>query len=401
MKMPSAPLKLCLAVVLTAASAQPILAQDRDVSSLGFIKGYSWGWVGSRGDYAGPEAADSLKKLAETGVTWVCIAFAPELKTYDDPSFQWGDANPRLVTDDEIRRAIDLARENGMEVILKPVVNCDDGTWRAWIRFFRPATEQDRADGFDSDYDAWGETPMLREGMVRDMEKWDQWWKNYTAFIVHYAKIAQEKNVKVLCLGCEMNSTEEFENQWRELIAEVRKVYDGLLTYDVNHGREDEIRWWDDVDFISISAYYPLPPPEGQSLEEAARQTTTVEEIVRGHEAIKTRLANVSQRQQKPILFIETGVTNVRGCARYPWSHEIERVDSPIDDQEQANYYEAMSQVYWDEPWFMGFCWWEWPARLYDAEDAAKKRSFCAHGRKAEEVMRKWYAKPREKPAAE
>ena len=44
----------------------------------------------------------------------------------------------------------------------------------------------------------------------------------------------------------------------------------------------------------------------------------------------------------------------------------------------------------------MGWCWWEWPAHLYNKEDAANDREFCIYGKQAEGVLREWYAKPRE-----
>jgi hypothetical protein len=199
-------------------------------------------------------------------------------------------------------------------------------------------------------------------------------------------------------LGCEMSSTEEFEDRWRELIGKVRDVYFGSITYDVNHGREDDVRWWDAVDFISVSAYYDVPPAKGVTLDQAVKQTTSVEEIAAHLKSVKQRLTALSAKWRKPILFIETGCSSVRGCARYPWSRPDPSGGDPIDQQEQANYYQAMFQVFWDEPWFMGFAWWDWPARLYDPKDAARNRGFCIYGKRAEQLLRQWYAKPR-KPA--
>ena len=377
--------------VVTAIGGVTVLAAETP----SFIKGYSWGWVGRRGDYASDAAADSMKKLADTGATWVCIAFATEMQDAESPEFGWADRNPRMVTDDEIRRAIDLARENDMEVILKPVVNCRGGTWRAWIKFFRPVTDQEQAEGVAGELDPWRSEPVMLDGMVADEEKWNAWWEGYSAFMLHYAKIAQEENVEVLCLGCEMSSTEGFEKRWRELIAQVREVYNGKITYNANHGRENEVPWWDAVDFISVSAYYATPPPKGVSLEDAVKQTTPVAEIVAELEKVKVELAAISAKWKKPILFIETGAVSVRGSARYPWSHRLDPRRHPTDEQEQANYYQAMFEVFYDEPWFMGFAWWDWPARLYDREDAAERRNFCAYGKQAEQVLREWYSKLR------
>jgi hypothetical protein len=362
--------------------------------SLGYIKGFSWGWVGTRGDYSTPAANDSMQKLADTGTEWVCIAFAPNMKSYDTPEILYSDANPQMVTDDELRHAVDLARAHGMKPIFKPVVNCADDVWRAWIRFYRPVTDEERARGITGEHDPYGDKPGMREGQVKDLEKWNQWWEDFTNYIVHYAKLAQEKHVPVLCLGCEMNSTEEFEDKWRELIAKVRKVYHGQVTYDVNHGNEEQVKWLDALDFISLSAYYPITNADGQLMEEPAKETTSVEEIRTAMELVREHLAKVSAKWGKPILFIEAGVTPVRGCARTPWVHVDERLEWPTDQQEQANYYQAMFKTFSNEPWFMGWCWWDWPARLYD--DPATDRSFCVYGKEAEKVLRDWYAKPRE-----
>ncbi len=366
-----------------------------DAPRLGFVKGHSWGWVGSRGDYAGSEAAASMQRLAATGADCVCIAFATTMATVETPRFTWSDENPRMATDDEIRHAVDLARENGLKVILKPVVNSDDGVWRAWVKFYRPVTAEERAAGVAGELDTWADEPVMREGQTRDLAKWDQWWQSFRGFLLHYAKIAEEENVEMLCLGCEMNSTEEFADRWRELIAEIRDIYHGAITYDVNHGRENQVAWWDAVDVISVSAYYQVPPPEGQTIEEAIKSTTPKSEILAQLVKNKQELADLSAKFDKPILFIETGVTNVRGCARYPWSHPDAKLGDPIDQQEQVNYYEAMFEAFWDEPWFMGFAWWDWPAQLYEKADADEHRGFCIYGKPAEEVVRTWYAKPR------
>jgi hypothetical protein len=386
-------LRRCAGLFLLAIFVGHASAADEQTSATlpSFIKGYTWGWVGSRGEYESPKAAESMKRLAKTGSQWVCIAFGASMKTFDTPEIRWGDANPKMVTDAEIRHAIGLARQNGLKVILKPVVNPDDNVWRAQIKF----TKSDSADAqSDAAADSHSAKSAKDAGQAVDLEKWDRWWQDYSKFILHYAQLAQEEHVEIYCLGCEMNSTEKFEDQWRKLIADVRKVYTGLLTYNVNHDSEGNVHWWDAVDFISVSAYYAIRPAKGRTLEEAVKETTPVDEIVAGLQGVKKRLARISAKWSKPILFIETGVLNARGFARYPWSHNDEHVESPIDEQEQANFYDAMCQAFWDEPWFMGFTWWEWPAQIPDPSHLSDTRTFSIVGKKAEAVLRDWYAKP-------
>jgi hypothetical protein len=390
---------LSIVFVATAAVRSPAAEPwppSHDPAALGFIKGMTWGWVGTRGEYASPAAADSMTKLADTGSQWVCIAFAPNMKSYDTPGFKFAAENPGMATDDEIRHAVELARQNGLKVMFKPVVNPADGVWRAWIRFYRPVTDDEKARGITGVHDPWGEKPQDLPGMTIDVEKWEKWWHDFDAFILHYAQLAEELHVPVYCLGCEMNSTEEHEEHWRSLIARVRDVYHGLITYDVNHDGEDNVKWFDSCDFISISAYYPIPFPDGRPLDDAAKQTaaTQVADIVAAMQPIKERLTKVHEHWKKPILFIETGVTPIRGCARTPWKHIDETQDRPIDQAEQANYYQAQFETFWNEPWFMGWCWWEWPARLYSKDHAANDREFCTYGKQAEDVLREWYAKP-------
>ncbi|HYO26077.1 MAG TPA: hypothetical protein VEQ85_14130, partial [Lacipirellulaceae bacterium] len=280
------------------------------------------------------------------------------------------------------------------KVILKPTLNCGDGTWRAWIRFFRPLTSEERAGGMTGVDDPWGETPGRRDGMAVDEAKWAVWWDHFSRFLVHYAELAEEQDVELFCLGCEMNSTEADVPRWRKLIESVRSKYHGLVTYNANHGRERNLAWWDAVDVISISAYYEVPPPAGTTVEEAAKTTTTKEEILAHFQGLKAELAALSAQHKQPIFFIETGVTNVRGCSRYPWSHPNAFPQTPLDEVEQANYYAAHLETFWGEPWFMGYAWWDWPARLYTEQSAPADRGFCVYGKQAEEILRTWYAKP-------
>ena len=349
---------LCAAdenVRTNAAAADRPAAPPR--SPVGFIKGYAWGFTGRRGSYAAPEAADSMRRMAAAGVQWAVISFAAIMPSPSAPEVPFGDRHAAMVTDAEIRHAIQLARQNGLKVCLKPMVNCQDGTWRANIAFKTSAGRVDTA-------------------------AWAAWWQNYGAFLLHYAAIAQGTRCELLCLGCEMNSTESFVQEWRALIARVRRVYSGPLIYDANHGREGLVAWWDAVDIIGISAYYPL----------GVKDDTSAAQLTASWTAIRERLRLLTAKWNRPICFVETGCPSARRAARTPWSAAR---DAPVDLDEQARYYATSCQVFWDEPWFCGYGWWDWPAKLYPPEQAVTNRGFCVYGKPAEQVLRQWYAKPR------
>jgi hypothetical protein len=170
-----------------------------------YVCGMTWGWTGKRGTWTTKEAERSMELMAELGVNWAVISFsalqnhpqATEIKYWEQPT----------VTDDEIGFAIRKAKQLGMKVCLKPVVNCADGTWRAHINFF--------------DHDVPGEPA------------WSEWFASYNRFILHYAAIAEEMECELLCIGCEMVQTDKREEEWRSLIREVRQVYTKWITYTV------------------------------------------------------------------------------------------------------------------------------------------------------------------------
>lgn len=315
-----------------------------------FFKGMTYGWGARRGAYRQPYAAESLQRLAETGSEWIALSFW----TYQEDihattiPFDYG----YTMTDRDIACSVQQARALGLKVCLKPVVNSRDGQWRAYIGF------PDGAAG---------------------ASQWEAWFASYTDFICHYAELAEELGCEMLCIGCEMVRTEKHEGRWRELIARVRAIYTGPITYNANHGKEEGVAWFDAVDYIGTSAYYPVADGPQASLETMlARWAVQV-----------PRLAALSRRFGKPVIFMEIGCRSARGCAAMPW--DFEHTELPRDAEEQANFYRSALQTFWEEPWFAGFFWWDWSVRLYPLEAAGEDRGFDIYGKPASEVLRAYY----------
>lgn len=172
------------------------------------VNGMTWGWTGVRGTWGGPDAEHSLRELKPLGVNWVALALSALQDTAQSTVIRYRDAP--TVTDEETRWAIRQAKAQGMKVILKPVVNCADGTWRAHIGFFS--------------HEVPGEP------------SWADWFDAYGEFILHYARIAEDEGCEMLCIGCEMVQADARAAEWRELIAKVREVYGGLITYNCDNG---------------------------------------------------------------------------------------------------------------------------------------------------------------------
>jgi len=302
------------------------------------VCGMTWGWTGVRGTWLTPEAQHSMDEMAGLGVSWVTLAYGALQATAQSTTIAFADEP--TVTDDEIRGAVARARRLDLKVCLKPVVNVADGTWRAYIGFF--------------DWDVPGEPT------------WTQWFDAYREFIVHHARLAAELQVEMFCIGCEMVRADSQEALWRELVADVREVYDGLVTYNCDKYQEDHVTWWDAVDVISASGYYP---------------TGTWSEQL-------DRIGAVVEREGKPFLFIEAGCPSREGSPERP--NDWTLVGAP-SERAQAEYLDEMLSACAERPWVGGFMLWDWPATLYAPEDAATNDDYCMYAKAGAAVVRRHY----------
>ena len=326
------------------------------------IKGYTYGYNSRNGMYTSPEGIKSRALLIETGINWVCLAFSVKQKSYSSTEILFD--YRYNVTDLEIIAAIEDFHSHNIKVCLKPMIDTADGVWRAYINF--------------PDLNMFGEDKY-----------WSEWFDYYRAYLLHYAEIAKYTGCEMFCLGCEMLGTERKEEEWRRTIDAVKKVYDGKLVYNTNHGKEEAAKWYDAIDYVGTSAYYPVAPmPENGSTPEV----TSLEYMKDEWEKIAFRLEDVSRRIGKQILFMEIGCRSAAGCASMPW--DFTHRDFPYSEEEQANFYESSLSVFADKPWFAGYFWWDWSTHIYDdRETASKDRGFNIHLKKAEDVIKKWYTR--------
>ncbi|AEI10645.1 hypothetical protein Celgi_0113 [Cellulomonas gilvus ATCC 13127] len=305
----------------------------------GYVAGMTWGWTGVRGTWTDEAAAESMRVMVDrVATTWTAVTFAAYQDTAQSVDVHWRDAP--TVTEDEVRHAIRAARALGQHVLLKPVVNCADGTWRAHINFF--------------DHD------------VPCEPKWSDWFRSYGEFVVHYARVAAEEGCEMFSVGCEMVQTDRRADEWRALVAQVREVYPGLVTYNCDKYQEDRVTWWDAVDVISSSGYYPLGDWENQ--------LDRIEPVVATH--------------GKPFVFLEAGCPSRTGSSALPndWG-----LAGEPDGEAQADWYREMLASCARREWVQGFVLWDWPAHLYDEADAATNDDYCPFGKPAEAVIRQAY----------
>lgn len=285
------------------------------------IHGINFAPFSARGALEGDSVRAELRRMRDlTGAD--TVIFCPGAVQATPFSEEINFTGRHTTGDEELLALTRTARELGLRVFWKPTVNCLDGTWRAHISFF--------------DHD------------VPCEPKWGPWFAGYTAFQKHFAALGQQAGIEMLILGCEMTQTERRDAQWRALIAQVRQVYDGAVAYNCDKYGEEHLTWWDAVDVMAASGYYPIDALE-QNL---------------------ARIQPVVRRMNKPFFFAEAGCMRVRGSARVPndWTLQGER-----DDEEQNRWYQALFAALATRPWLRGAALWDWP--LNAAHDSAY--SFC------------------------
>lgn len=323
------------------------------------IKGYSFAFGTKGGQLKSKQARHSLELLKETGTEWIalCVDQRVETKKSLEIRFNYN----RNVTDIELIDFIAFAHELGMKVCLKPMINCMDGSWRAEINF-------------------WD-----------DEGSWAKWFYEYSGYMTHMAEVAEYTGCEMLCLGCEMLGMEKHDKHWRELIAKVREVYNGPLTYNTNHGHELDATWYDALDYVGTSAYFPMmkngkdkPANPMESVMDLTR-----EDMLLSWQKVKEDMEVFYKKFNKPVIFMEIGCRSARGTACQPWDYKMRHL--PYDEDEQALFFETCLETFTDTDFFMGFFWWDWSAFVSEENKRPNDTGFSIYGKKAEDIIKKYY----------
>ena len=340
-----------------ATTSGPVVATSDKHRGIAFE--HAWGRRAAAQGYGSAASARSLGHLQALGVNWITLTPFGFQRDPHAATFRWrGRPGRQAAATDEIesngraertetrlRRVTAQAREHDIRVMLKPHI------WLrppAWVGMVEPRTEAD----------------------------WAQWFDTYRAFILHYARLAQDTGIEAFCIGNELIRTTHRETEWRQLISDVRAVYAGFLTYGAHADAVGEIPFWDALDGIGVSAYFPVAHTRAPSRADIATAWTP----------IAARLARLSAQHGRPVLFTELGYRSVDFAARYPW-----RFDNtpPINLQLQADAYAAFFDAVWNQPWFLGVYWWKWRSSLEDG--GPQNDDYTPRGKPAEDVLRQRY----------
>ena len=332
--------------------------------------GVTFGFYAKNGYFSSARARDEVDEMADTGVNWVVLVVTVmQESAHDARQFRDFVNTPN---DIELKEIIDYIHSKGIRVQLRPMLECFDGEGRLSVSFLN---DRERIPGLTYD-------------------RCSRWFDSMTARSVYYARIAEMTGCEMFCLDSELDRIIGFHTKWKEVIRRVREVYSGPVTschtihtgiIDFEKELSNKEHWFYDLDALSISDYMKAGTKGGLSADEMAKNLT----------AERDRLRRIAGLYGKPILFGEAGCTTVFGAACSPASWTLE---APYDENEQANYLEAIMQTFSNEPWWHGMYWWKWEehvSRPWILDPTTGDRGFVVRGKKAQSVMKKWYEKLR------
>ena len=216
---------------------------------------------------------------------------------------------------------------------------------------------------------------------MRSDADWAAWFRSYQDFILHFAELARVSGADAFCIGCELGETTKARpDRWRAVIAEVRKVYHGPITYAANwHEEYEKVSFWDALDWIGVNAYFEL----------SDAKTPTSDEIERAWRPIKSRMREVSRRYGRPLVLTEVGFRSVDQPAKNTSAWPELDFGRHVNPEAQRACYEGTFRALWGEPWLAGIYWWKY----YSAPggEGPEEADFTPAGKPAEGVLARYY----------
>ncbi|SCY42121.1 hypothetical protein SAMN05192588_2791 [Nonlabens sp. Hel1_33_55] len=303
-------ISLCLlGILLTSCNAQPEKQEVAEVPDL--IKGVSF--VAMRGEMT-DEVVQPIKNYNANFVAVHPYGFMRDLENpaiNHNSDRQW--YGERI---DGTIQSIETFHRNGLKVMLKPQIWIGRGNYTGTIQ-------------------------------LRSDTEWKILEDTYEPFILDFAKVAQETNTEIFCIGTELESFVAARPEyWSNLITKIRSIYKGKLTYAGNWDSYKNEPFWDQLDYIGVDAYFPI----------SDQKTPDVETAMAGWKKWMDELSTLSRKHNKKILFAEYGYVSADYAGKEPWLTADETRES--NEEAQMHLLQAQYDLVWKQDWFAGgFLW--------------------------------------------
>ncbi len=293
---------------------------------------------------------EDLKPIVAINANWVTLMPFAFMKTENDTTIVFDHERQWINEKKEgVENSTRLFKNENIKVMLKPQI---------WIP----------RGGFT------GHIEMKSE------KDWQILEKNYENFILYFAQIAQNETCDLFCIGTELNLfVSKRPEYWRNLIAKIKGIYKGKITYAENWDTYKNVPFYQELDYIGIDAYFPLD----------SSKTASIKTLEKAWQPIKKDIEALSKKYSKNVIFTEYGYQSRDYTTKEPWNFSE---NNSINLEAQSNALHALYSEFWIEDWFAGGFLWKW---FDDHENVGgiNDNDYTIQNKSAEIIVKNNYAK--------
>jgi hypothetical protein len=186
-------------------------------------------------------------------------------------------------------------------------------------------------------------------------EEEQQWFESYWQMLKPYVKAAEQEGVEQFAIGTEeemLQNNARDEPLWNNLIANIRTVFSGTLTYDTNWSDLGTPPTWmlnPELKMIGVSGYI--------SLVDTPMRVDPTQITALWKEKAEPQLNYFASMLNKPIFLSEVGFRDTSDALYHVWNPKS---DDPSDPEEQAAACDAVLATSMANPHILGTFFWGW-----------------------------------------
>jgi len=324
-----------ISVSLTNSSSVPTINATINSSPTGFtFNGMSMSTY-NQNAYLSSSFSNLISNAVSSGINYVELSNEPLINLTTGKITDWinPDGSNYTASFDSIGPAIFQAEQAGLNVFLKPQI----GTYDSFASYTG---------------NLWDSRLVITDP--------NAFFSSYQNYIVQWAKLAQQYNVPLFSIGNEMAAAtiSQYTNYWDQIIAAVRQVYTGKITYSALSGvpgqigsEVSQIQFWNLLDYVGVDVYPNFP---------TGNSTPSVSDLnlFWQSQGWNNYLSNIANKTGKQIIFTESGVTSSVGGA----VNSANPITQQPDFATQQNWYQSFFDT-WTGPnkpsWLTGVFFWD------------------------------------------
>ena len=281
----------------------------------------------------------------QTHAYWIQMPLLFEQSSLSSTTVTTGVSTPTITSFVE---GIQAAHAQGYHVFVTPLLTVRSGSM-AWSGAISFSTQQDE----------------------------QRWFASYWQTLAPYILAAQQNGVEQLAIGTEEEWLQQYAPDvlWNALIQNIRTVFSGKLTYDMNWTALSKTppSWMynSNLSTIGVSAYL--------SLSETRQRVNPQQMAALWKTIVETQLDTFAIKLGKPVLISEIGYRNSADALYHVWESTS---SAPADTAEQAAACNAALANATQDPHISGIFFWGW-------DDVG---AFALHETPAASVLHHWYS---------